>query len=349
MPKVIVDKQLAETLKTMRQERSLPARELADKWGKSPSYISKLENGVIKTIEQEELVQVLRLIVGSTEDDSFIEELFKTVSYKYTRQEIDEMLWFYNFESVYRRIPLPEEMVDDISEKMEEHCISSEQLVKFINSNAFLPDEIKNDDKYPFNIWINHKSSDNTEGTYIKMLVRLEKVNGILRHEIKKANYVTILSMVLYLFRILDFGNELVLTAEQNDLLGKKARNYLENYKIYTLARKKQLVEEAETEEQINEKLSKYDGDNRQIVGEVLDGLLFYSEFDVEIANEQISEFTKNLQWDSPFIMQIAGLPFNKLNDCSYRVKRQMLKRIREIFEEVADMPEKERRMEEYN
>lgn len=347
MPKVIVDKQLADTLKTMRQERSMPARQLAEEWGKSPSYVSKLENGTIKSIEQEELIQCLRIIVGNTLDDSYIDELFKTVSYKYSQKEIEDLLWLYNFESVYRRIPVPKDIVMDINMQMSKNSITLEQLIDKINGNEFLPAALNADKQSPTNIWIRYKD-DSEEGTYIKMCLSIDKVQAILERKADISNYVTLLAVVLYLFRIIDYPYVDTLTTEQGDALNRKARKFLEEHKIYTLTRKKQLLEEAETEEQINEKLSKYDGDNRHIINAVIEGLVFYSDFDVASANEEISSFTKNLHWDSPFIMQIAGMPFYQLKDCSFRVKKQILAKIEGVFEEYMGMPEKERRMEEY-
>ena len=347
MPKVIVDKQLADTLKTMRQERNMPARQLAEKWGKSPSYVSKLENGNIKTIDQDELVQCLRIIVGNTADDSYIDELFKTVSYKFSPKELEELLWLYNFESVYRRIPVSEEIVEDINELLSEKGIALEQLVERINGNEFLPKALNSDENCPINIWIRYK--DNTdEGTFIKMSLSIDSVRALLNRERITSNYITLQAIVLYLYRIIDYGNVELLTEHQKETLNRKVLRFLENHKIYTLAKKKQLVEEAETDEQLNEKLSKYDGENRHIINEVIDSLVFYSDYDVVSANEEISSFTKNLLWDSPFIMQIAGMPFYQLKNSSFRVKKQMLAKIQRVFEEFMEMPEKERRMEEY-
>lgn len=347
MPKVIVDKQLADTLKTMRQERNMPARQLAEEWGKSPSYISKLENGIIKTIDQDDLVQCLRIIVGNAADDSYIDELFKTVSYKFSPKELEELLWLYNFESVYRRIPVSEEIVEEINKLLSDNNIALEQLLDRINGNEFLPEALKTDDNCPLNVWIRYKD-DADEGTFIKMSISIDSIRSLLDRKRRTSNYITLQAIVLYLYRIIDYPNVELLTEQQKNVLNGKVLKFLENHKIYTLAKKKRLVEEAENDEQINEKLSKYDGENRHIINEVIESLVFYSDYDVVSANEEISSFTENLLWDSPFIMQIAGMPFYQLKNCSFRVKKQMLAKIQGVFEEFMEMPEKERRMEEY-
>ena len=152
------------------------------------------------------------------------------------------------------------------------------------------------------------------------------------------------------MFRLIDYAHieTYAFSSDDYSTIAKKARGYLESFRIYTLTRKANLVEQANSEQEIGEKLSFYDRENLRIIEEVHDALVFYSDFDVALANHQIKQFTENLHWDSPFIMQIAGLPFDKLGQCSYRIKKNIILQIKQIFDEALDIPEEQRRLEQY-
>lgn len=347
MPKIIVDEKLAETLKSMRIDKKLLAKELASKWGKSASYISKLESGTIKSIELEELIQCLQLIVGAENSDEYISELIKTVTFKYKKEEIAQLLWMANFDEVYRRIPVPEAFIADVNAKLQKHSISVAKLVDQINSNEFIPQQLRDDLKIPTNMWIN--ASDKR---YVKMQLAYSDVERLLSREKRKSNYIALDAIALYLFRMIDYSHidTFSIGTDSDDYMALKsrARAYLESFRIYTLTRKADLVERVSSEPEIGEQLSLYDRENLRIIEEVHDALAFYSDFDVATANQQIKQFTQNLDWDSPFIMQIAGLPFDKLGQCSFRIKKSILTKIRQIFDEALDIPEEQRRLEQY-
>ena len=345
MPKVVVDKQLSDTLKSMRLERKIQAKELAEKWGKTASYVSKLENGVVKSIEYRELITYLRIVVGKSSDE-YIDELVKTVNYKFSKADIDNLLWMDNFDTVFRRIPVPINYVSDINNLMTEKGITISQLVDQINSNEFMPKALRDDAKKPSNIWF-HDSS----GTYIKMSVNHSEMAQLLSGEKKKQNYVFLLATTLYLFRLIDYADTetFFVSTEQYNELKKKATAYLENYKIYTSFRKITVISQANSPSEIEEKLSHHDNENMKIVRETYEGLVFYSEFDVASANILLKQFNANMQWDSPFIMEIAGMPFSELDNCSHRIKQDIINQIRKILDDALEIPENERRMEKYS
>ncbi|MBQ9197917.1 MAG: helix-turn-helix transcriptional regulator [Clostridia bacterium] len=345
MPKVVVDKKLSDTLKAMRLERSIQAKELAEKWGKTASYISKLENGIVKSIDYQELIKCLRIIVGKNSDE-YIDELVKTVNYKFSASEIDELLWMDNFDMVFRRIPIPTDYVSCINNMMIENGITVTQLVDQINTNEFMPKQLRENEKIPTNIWM-HDSG----GTYIKMSVDYNAMENMLSREKKKQNYVFLLATTLYLFRLIDYASieTYAITSDQYSELKKKATEYLETYKIYTSFRKQAVISQANSSREIEEKLSQHDKDNLKIVRDVYEGIAFFSDFDVASANILLKQFNANMQWDSPFIMEIAGMPFSELGNCSHRIKQDIINQIRKILDDTLEIPENERRMEKYS
>ena len=344
MPKVVVDKKLADTLKAMRLERNFPAKELAEKWGKTASYVSKLENGIVKSIDYQELIKCLRIIVGKSSDE-YIDELVKTVNYKFSTSEIKEFLWMDNFDMVFRRIPVSDDYISCIKNMMEENGITITRLVDQINTNEFLPIALREDEKKPTNIWLHDAG-----GTYIKMSVDSSTLESMLSKKQKKQNYVFLLATTLYLFRLIDYASieTYAINSDQYAELHKKAKDFLETYKIYTSFRKQEVISQAHSSQEIEEKLSQHDKENLKIVQDVYAGIAFFSDFDVESANALLKQFNTNMQWDSPFIMAIAGMPFSELDNCSHRIKQDIINQIKKILDDALEIPENERRMEKY-
>jgi hypothetical protein len=46
--------------------------------------------------------------------------------------------------------------------------------------------------------------------------------------------------------------------------------------------------------------------------------------------------------------IDIAGLPFDKLGQCSFRIKKNIIMQIKQIIDETLDIPEEQRRLEQY-
>ena len=142
MAKIIVTKELAETLKTLRIQNGIKSNELATKINKSPAYITKLEKGAIQTLKEEEFDKILGYILKDlSNSDEVAETLYSSLKIKYSDEEIERQLWFNNFDTVVRLIPLPIELIEEINKMIEECSINKEYLLKMINSNQFLSDE----------------------------------------------------------------------------------------------------------------------------------------------------------------------------------------------------------------
>ena len=343
MAKVVVEKGLAEAIKTVRIQNGIAAKDLADALGKSRSYISKLEAGEIHSIDSEELIKCFQFISKEEELDEILEQVFKTVSIKYSRKEIDQMLWLDNFDKVYRRVPVPVGFAETYRGMLLESGITYERLAEEINKNIFIPESERNIKGIPDNEWFQAGKN-----TYIKMKVFPEQIEAILTGKINKANYVLLLAIVLYYLRLTEYKEVDTFDSEQTTEISKKAQTILEQYKVYTLSRKSEIVEQAVNAQELRERLSAHEMENANVIGQFNPLLHLYSYYDVEAANRLIREFTENMAWDAPFIMQVAGLPFYKLENSSFRLKKELLDKIRVLLKEALNLPDAEKRREEY-
>ena len=64
--------EMADTLRELRLQNKIASKEITAALGRSPSYISKIEGGAIKSISEEELDIITEAI-----ELGFIQELFK--------------------------------------------------------------------------------------------------------------------------------------------------------------------------------------------------------------------------------------------------------------------------------
>ena len=78
MPRAIVTPELAETLRSIRLQNKVQAKNLAAHIQKSAPYISKLENGNIQTIDTEELYKILQYISNESNSTELADQIYKS-------------------------------------------------------------------------------------------------------------------------------------------------------------------------------------------------------------------------------------------------------------------------------
>ena len=119
MPKIVVTDKLADTLKMLRMQKGIKSKDLAEHLGKTPGYVSKLEKKEVKNIELEAVDSIFSFILGKEYKKTEIwEQIYASLQVKYSKDEIDKEIWFSNFDTVYRYIPVPETIIDYFNEKM---------------------------------------------------------------------------------------------------------------------------------------------------------------------------------------------------------------------------------------
>ena len=350
MAKYVVTPELAETIRTVRTQNHVPAKEVAEKIGKSAAYISKLEKGDIKTIREKDLTQIFRSLFNNNDDfqdfiETTLEKLLDTLELKFSNDEIKKQVWLDNYDTVLRKIPIPEEMVDDINIRMDQLNYTVAQLCDRINSNEDIRPEVENTDKYPFNEWQAFVVDHEWKFSFIKMKVTVGQVEEVLTKKVKTSNYVLMLSIAYYLMRE-EIKSEIGKT--DSDEVMRQAKNYLNSFKFYSKAEKAKLLRQAKTDAEIEGLLSSFDKANSDYMFEIVRAFNIFSEFDIEQANKSMEEFVKNLRWDSGFMMALVGCGFNETGSIVHTVKKDMLNEIRAIIEKYKKLPETEKRFEKY-
>lgn len=340
MSKVNVTPELADLIKMIRRENNILSKDLAVHISKSPAYITKLERGDIKSIDEQELTDILNYInQGKSTFDEVIESTFRTLSYKYTADEIDQQVWLYNYDTVKRMIPIPEKLVDELKEKIENSNFSLSEIVDRINLNEEIPSEV-NIAELPINQW---HYIEQVDEIFIRMKVELSTIKGILDKSIDKSNYVTVLSLVYYLNKSI-YGKDINTDSE----IRKNSHEYLNSHKFYSLNERNKILSQAKSKDDQIKLLSSFDYSNIEIVNDILKRFTLMSEMDVKKTNDQLKIFHKNLEWDLSFTMAVVSTDFWKLSKLSYSRKRELLEDIRSLLNKYDSLPEDSKYIETY-
>lgn len=347
MPRAIVTPELAETLRSIRLQNKVQAKNLAAHIQKSAAYISKLENGNIRTIDTKELYRILEYISNENDSVELADQIYQSLKFKYSVKEIEEQLWFINYETVECLIPLPESLIDDINARIKRLNISQQYLNSRINANEALSKEERDDDSIEYNQWYRRKDQDNN-ATSIKIKLSEGKMEDILEKKYDVVPYVFIFAIMYYLLKIEKYGDTVPITFDDNIALMKKTTDELNAHKFFSISEKNHLIAQKQTKEEVQELLNSFDKDNIEIINNILSGLRFASEHNIKSTNEQLSQFEKNMHWDLGFMLKVVSMKYCDLKKISISNRKKLLSEIETLIKKYADIPDSQNQIEEY-
>lgn len=353
MAKYDVTPELASIIKSTRIVNNVTAKSVAEHIGKSQSYISKLEKGGIKSIEEDELISIFKFILASEEKfqnflNNSLSEIISSTTLRYNDDEINKQCWLLNFDQTLRLIPLPPKMIDDLNTKIKDNNISIDYLCERINGNEALSTEIKNADSYPYNQWFPIVEKGEIKATSIKMKVKKSDIINILDKNTLSANYVIILSVVFYINLIITY-NHFDISEDKYREVMRVSKNYLNNYHFYTLEEKHLLEDTVKNEKEREMLLSEFDKKNSYTINKLINNFQMLSAIDMLKTTEYLNLFQKNLDWDSGFILRLISLDFYKISDVFVDQKKQLLNEIRELIEKYEHISNNENKINIYD
>lgn len=345
MPKTPVTPELAATLKTVRTQKGIQAKTLAEHIGKSNAYITKLEKAEIKFIDNTLLDEIFSFIMGDDVDsDAIAKKTQELKKQKLSDEEIDNQLWFVNFDTVYRRLPIPEKLIQFINERIEFNRIDREVLVIRINNNEALTIEEKNDESIEYNRWYSIKENDQS----IKINLSLELVNDILDRKEVFSSYVFVFCILHYVLKIEKYGDRVDLSREENIALMNETTQTLNQFKFYSLAEKNNIIINAENQDQLNEIWNSFDTENQEILSDILSGFRYASELDIANTNPRLKSFSENMHWDLWFMLKLISFNFSSMDDLSTTLKKELLNEIEELIQKYNSLPTAQKKVETY-
>ena len=347
MPRAEITIELSDFLRNVRIQNKIPATELANKINKSPAYISRVENGTIKTIDTEDLYTILKTLIHENSDGKIIEDIYRTLRIKYKTEEIERQLWFKNFDTVKCLIPVPDQLIDDFNNRISKLGIDRRYLLYRINSNEALPDKDIVDNTIPTNQWY---ISDNNNQNFksIKLYISAHKFDAILDRIEKSAPYVYILAISFYLLKIEKYTDKIKITDEETQELMNIVTDYLNSNKFYSVLEKENLLSGNKTQEEFRQILNSFDIENYEIICDILSGIKYASDRNITYANEKLKDFSENMHWDLGFMLKIVSLDYCNLNKLSVSEKINLITDINNLIGKYTEKSVDSKQIEYY-
>lgn len=347
MSKVTLSPEMADTIRELRNKNKIASKDIAATLKKSTSYVSKVENGLIKSIDEDILDKILEIILPNLNSpQERTEYLLQHQIQKTGSDATENILWFYNIDTVYRQIPISKELINEINDIMCSSGITTEQLVARINSNEEISEASASDDTLPYNEWI--ESTEPDTNMIIRMKLTQAEVDRILHGETTVCNYITIQAIVNYLFKFKMFPNSKMLTLDERREVVNAWQALLDKHKFFTMSRKEKLLSQVRSQNEEDLILNEFDLKNKETINLMLKYLKVMSDMDIVTTNTSLERFLSDAQWDPMFMLKLMGLHFSIVGDLSYTNKREMLREIKGIISKYSNLPPEKKAMDVY-
>lgn len=353
MARYDVTLELATLIKSTRLTKKVTAKSIVRHINKSQAYFTKLEKGEIKTIDQDELINIFMFILGSEEAfqdflNTTLAEVLNTLSLRHSTEEINNEIWFRNFDEVQRLIPIPGKLVDELKEDMERNNISIDYLCKRINENECINSNVKDLDAYSHNFWHSIVEKGQIKYTFIKMKIDKSTIENILNQKIKSINYVTILSIALYIRIIKTYVERIDVTQDEYKILFRDTKQYLNEHRFFSLQQKHRLESKAKNDAERESLMSVFDKENAKTINNIIATFRLFSDYDMLKTTEYLSKFETNLKWDCAFIFRLISFEFNKIT-CDITEKQQLLNEISKLVDDYINKKPEDKPLQLYD
>ena len=346
MPKIIVTNTLADTIKMLRTQNKIKSKDLAHCLGRTPGYVSKLEKGEIKNIELDVVESIFLFILGDNYKNSEIwEQIYASLQLKYTKKEINEEIWFINFDTVYRYIPIPETIIEFINSKITSLNISRDMLLQRINANEELTNDEINDTHIKTNTWY---PSPTGTGESIKINMEKDMLDNILDEHLSSCPYIFLYCILYYLLKIEKFGAIVSIHKCDSELIHHETTSILNSHKFYSIVQKINIMNKANSEEELKNSLSSFDNDNIKLISEILNNFKIASEFNIRITNERLSALLENLNKNLWFTLKIVSLNYHLLEELDTDQRKAFVKDIESLIRTYTDNQKSLKQTETY-
>lgn len=342
MAKVQVTKELGETIRRIRNDNNIKANGLAAHINKSPAYITKLEKAELKMIDEDNLVKIFSFITKRDRQQTDLEllvDIYSRLRVFYTPKELEEQVWFDNFESVRCKLPVPEDLVDNLNNSIVELNIDRKTLLSRINANEMLSAEVLEKCENTPNQWKLIEAASEGKQIAIKIELPATILDALLDRRIDTCAYIYVFCVAYYLKKIRQYNDQVLISDPEHNKLYDETTDYLNKYHFYTVSKRDALMSAAKSKEEAEQFLTSYDSESQQIIRDIIAGFSFVSDVNIKKANIQLRAFLNNMKWDLGFTMALISLDFSSLEALSYNKKKELLDLIRNKIQELKTLP----------
>lgn len=338
--KFSITPELAKLIKTLRVQSGVSAKDLAERIGKSRSYVSKLESGSIRSIDRDALTRVL--CVAADDDDLYggvLPAAVKLLRSTMEPQRMVDQMWLMEYDVIERTVSVPAPMSDDIRRTLDQAHISAARLVAFANANI--------DSQTPLSTPANELVIEGDRGKS-RLLARIQisedEVNRLMEGG-ATTSYFMLYVIVHALFRLRLYPSvETKLPPDDAARVLRCVASYMDRWDIHSLVGFSHFL----SSDEFIAYQTPLAGAAPDVFDRIASQLREVASYDSANALTRLNAFDETLSWDPAFALKVMGLPFSHLGDMSFANKRALLAEIEEAVNRYTRMDDIERKMESY-
>lgn len=351
--KIKLSEALGLQLKEFRTKYKVRSKDIAELLGKSPAYITKLEKGQIQQVEKEEFVKITNYIAKSEDGYCIFCEI---IAEKADVKELKHDILLLNFDLVDRKIPVTNELVEEIKQRMIDLEISSEELAAYINQNEDLSFEFLHEHKIDpnsteKNVWVSYPEADSIEHPHalIFLEVESEKIQALISGKIKKCEYIFPFAIMYHLLKREYKEQGVILDEAFCDSCKTEAEDILLKNKFYSLSVQARCSAQSSSKEEYMSLLNEFDINKIEYISNILAEINYLAQYDVSYTNEKLKSIVENMkECDSSFVLAYMSLSLTGIKDLQTSIKKKFLQDVVELIKKYSNMAETGENIERY-
>ena len=336
-----VTPELASLLKTIRVRNGVSSKDVADHLGKSPSYLSKLEGGAVRTIDPDLLKDELSFIYqGADFYEAVLPDVARMLLSTMDADRLVDQVWLLQLDVIERPVEVPAAMAKDIKLHFDSMHVTPAQVAAHINNNidseltdAFPPNQV---------VAMEYEGSS-------RLLIRTEfasnAIEQVIRGKAHTTSFIIIYTVVHAMFRMSRYPNvSTKLPPSEAIGLLNSVSDYLSRWDIHSLV---DFAHYLASDVFIARQLPLLNAQSGVVerIATLLDAVVAHDSLS---AIGELNAFCDTLEWDPAFALKLVGIPFSKLDDLSYSNKRKLVREIEALVESYDALDDFERKLESY-
>jgi len=343
MPRINLNQEICETLKSMRQSSRKTIEQVAAHLKKSTGYVSNIENCKAATIDLRDIYELTDFLlkdeseakgIAKNKTKDVITSLLNDSAIQYTSEELKERNALIAFDKQFRDISIEDNFINFVRSELEKADLTPSQVIAEMNSNRFIE---KKDNSIPRNKLI-FSSSDSLDD-FILFELPEDHLDKILSKEIKSSNYIT-LQGILYAINL-----HKGLPPEESAI---EAHESLKELKIQTLPERREIMEEENIlgiVSDINAKfedvtaLSKSTMNYFKAVKSLNDIFYLLKDQNTEYITSRLTTLNDSLSCPETISLTLAflGLSLSDLKYINQKTQREFFNEVKSLLQKYVD------------
>lgn len=322
MYKFKVTKELARLLKEKRLSKGIKAKSFSEIICLNAAHISKIENGLIRSISHDTLCIWLQKLYGK---EDYVSRIYDSLRYWYSRKDISRQLWFTDLD-FGRGVSLTPIVVGYLNGLMKNASLAIESLYYEMSHNSVVEESElskKESDEWYF------LSEKYPYPKYMKLNISFGRLTDILEDRVRTLRYCELFWILFYInSRILIKKVGTSLHSEEFQTVFEYTEKQLAGWGISSVSYLKS--NSSDKIKSVSEKES--------IAGlnEINDIFRNASEQDSRLVSERLNAFRDSLKWDVGFMLKLVSLDY-KTNLDTFSKRKRLLEVIEQTVKEFQE------------